>query len=81
MTIETDVFNQAVADATAAVKPLLLAVEAEANELGLNASHPLQQALSALHAELANQLEIADSLGNTDGLHARTGGSDKGDGG
>lgn len=73
-------FNQAVADATEAVKPKLLAVEAELNALGLVATHPAQVAVQDLHAELANQLRIADELGGTGGEHARSGGSDKGDG-
>lgn len=71
-------FNQAVADATSAVKPKLIAVEAEINDLGLAKDHPLQIAIRDLHAELANQLTIADELGGTGGAHARSGGDNKG---
>lgn len=71
-------FNDAVQSAITAVKPLLLAAEAEANDLDLGAGHPLNAALSALHAELSEQLSIADGLGST-GMHTDGGGSGKGD--
>lgn len=80
MSIDAATFNQAVAEAVQAVKPKLITVEAEINALGLAADHPLKTAIADLHAELANQLRIADELGGTGGAHALSGGSDKGDG-
>lgn len=64
--------SAAVVDATNAVKPLLLAAEA---------ANPGSDELAALHAELANQLSIADSILDSGTFHTDGGGTDKGDGG
>lgn len=71
--LKSDV-SAAISDATDAVKPLLLAAEA------IECSVAMADALSALHAELANQLANADSLLGTGTMHTDGGGTDKGDG-
>lgn len=65
--------SAAVTDATNAVKPLLLAVEAAIAADGEGAD----TAIAALHAELAAQLGAADSLLGTGTMHTDTGGTDK----
>lgn len=74
--------SSAVTDATNAVKPLLLAAEAAANDLPSNDAYTqaVKDALAALHAELANQLGNADALLGTGTMHTDGGGTGKGDG-
>lgn len=76
-------FNAAVQAAIVAVKPLLLQVETDLSVVSgivgpISAIEDLQGAVAALHAELANQLSVADQMGSTGGIHTDTGGGNKG---
>lgn len=68
-------FNSAISEAISSVKPLLLDLEAK---LALLDDQDAIDACATLHAELANQLAIADTLGSTGGMHTDTGGTGKG---
>lgn len=75
--ISKEDFNAAVAEITPTVKGPLLRAEAAAATLGLSAGHALHVNLAALHDALSAALVTADSMGSTDGSHARTGGDNK----
>lgn len=74
--------SAAVVDATSAVKPLLLALEAAIAAIPSSDDFTAAaaSAASALHAELSNQLANADALLESGTFHTDGGGTDKGDG-
>jgi hypothetical protein len=80
-TITKTAFNEAITNATNAVKPLLLAAEAAAAAIPSSDDYTVatRSALTALHVELANQLAIADALAGSGTMHTDGGGTDKGD--
>lgn len=73
------IVSGAVTSATNAVKPLMIALETAIAAIPSSDSYTeaAGDAAVALHAELANQLAVADEILGSGTMHTDTGGEDK----